>query len=191
MDSGRSFDSPGFSQTDVHPATCVNWRDAVAYSEWLSKHTGRKYRLPTEAEWEYVARGGSRTARFWGDDPVPACSYANVGDRSLKQLLPRSDHHECDDAHLYTAPVGTLRPNSFGVYDMLGNVWEWVQDCWGRLASTPADGSAVLTGNCAGRVMRGGAWNSSPNDARSAQRAGLPITARYSHFGFRVARELE
>jgi formylglycine-generating enzyme required for sulfatase activity len=131
---GAYWDNPGFNQIDRHPVTCVSWNDAQAFIKWLNKKTGSSYRLPSEAEWEYAARAGTKTARFWGDDPNDACSYANVADqtKSPDGKFQWSDIHECTDGYWFTAPVGSFRSNAFGLYDMLGNVSEWCQDVYGN-----------------------------------------------------------
>jgi len=196
---GRSWREPGIDQnTDRDPVVCVSWNDARAYASWLSKKTGKVYRLPTEAEWEYAARAGTRTARYWGDDPGQACVHENVGDQStrtaFRRTLSRSTgrRHECNDGRYYTAPVGSYKANGFGLYDMLGNVWEWTEDCWNAsYKGAPADGSAWVTGDCSRRVLRGGNWGSEPRRTRSAHRAGEPYDDRATARGFRLARTLD
>jgi formylglycine-generating enzyme required for sulfatase activity len=201
---GRSWRDPGFDQTsDRYPAVCVSWNDAKAFIRWLSRKTGKTYRLPTEAEWEYAARAGTRTARYWGDDPNQACVHENVADRSTYETgfsrqsrktwsRPSGRRHDCDDGRYLIAPVGSYRANGFGLYDMLGNVWEWTEDC-GNASYTgaPADGSAWLTGDCSRRVLRGSSWTSEPRYARSANRARDPSDYRSTGIGFRLARTLE
>ena len=127
--SGYDWNSPGFKQQDNQPVVCVSWNDSQKYISWLNKKSGKHYRLATEAEWEYAARGGTETIRFWGDDPDQACKYANVADQTKS---PRNTSwkpkHECNDGYWFTAPVGHYRPNPFGLYDMLGNVLEWTND---------------------------------------------------------------
>jgi len=125
QNEGANWRSPRFSQSDKHPVTCVSWNDGVAYAEWLSQQTGQQYRLPTEAEWEYAARAGTETARYWGNDPDKACGYANVADKTAKQEYSNWSIHNCTDGYAQTAPVGQFKPNKFGLYDMLGNLWEW------------------------------------------------------------------
>ena len=183
-----------------HPVACVSWNDAQAYVDWLSEETGERYRLPMEAEWEYAARAGTPSARYWGEDPNEACRYANVYDRGSEAALKREytitwKPHECEDGFKKTAPAGSLEPNPFGLYDMLGNVWEWVQDCWhdnyqgdGR----PDDGSAweAESGQCVLRVVRGGSWFSHPRWVRSATRGRLTPDLRYNDVGFRLALDL-
>jgi formylglycine-generating enzyme required for sulfatase activity len=189
-----SWRSPGLAQAqaDPHPVLCVSWNDARAYAQWLSKKTGRRYRLPTEAEWEYAARAGSAGARHWGDDPVQACRFANVADQSRFQTWSFGQKHDCTDGHYFTAPAGGYAPNRFGLYDMLGNVWEWTEDCWNAsYAGAPTDGSAWLKGDCGQRILRGGSWSTVPRFARSAARHKNPVDFRDNLTGFRVARSLD
>jgi formylglycine-generating enzyme required for sulfatase activity len=187
-----SWRSPGLTQADSHPVVCVSWNDARAHAQWLSKKTGKRYRLPTEAEWEYAARAGSTGARYWGDDPVQACRYANVADQSRFQTWGFGQKHECTDGHYFTAPVGGYAPNRFGLYDTIGNVWEWTEDCYNAsYAGAPADGAAWLSGDCAQRVLRGGSWSTVPRFARSAARHKNPADYRDNLTGFRLARTLE
>jgi formylglycine-generating enzyme required for sulfatase activity len=197
-DSRRGWRDVGFAQERDHPVVCISWRDAKAYADWLSSKTSRHYRLLTEAEWEYVARAGSAASRFWGADPEDACDYANVGDRAFtggilsRQTGPKvsaTAYHRCDDGFVYTAPVGRLHPNRFGLYDVMGNVLEWVEDCWNdTYDSAPSDGSAWLTGDCSRRVTRGGGWSDIPSFVRSANRDGKAPGLRMLNLGFRVAR---
>jgi len=189
-----SWRNPGLAQAqaDPHPVLCVSWNDARAYAQWLSKKTGKRYRLPTEAEWEYAARAGSSTARFWGDDPAQACRYSNVADQSRFQTWGFGQKHECTDGHYFTAPAGGYAPNRFGLYDMLGNVWEWSEDCWNSsYAGAPSDGSARLSGDCTQRVLRGGSWSTVPRFVRSAARHRNPADYRDNLTGFRLARSLD
>ena len=187
-----SWRSPGLAQADSHPVLCVSWNDARAYVQWLSRKTGKRYRLPTEAEWEYAARAGSVAARHWGDDPVQACRFANVADQSRFQTWGFGQKHECTDGHYFTAPAAGYSPNRFGLYDMLGNAWEWTEDCWNpSYAGAPADGSAWLAGDCAQRVTRGGSWSTVPRFVRSATRYRNSADHRDNLTGFRLARTLE
>lgn len=198
----RSWTAPGFPepQADNEPVVCVSWDDAKAYVDWLSKATGKVYRLPSETEWEYAARGGTTTARYFGDrdsdeDTVlsVACDYANVYDASSVTELPFPyPSARCRDGRTYTAPVGSFKPNAFDLYDMIGNVREWVRDCYtASYAGRPADGRAwEWAGGCELRAVRGGSWASRPADSRAAARGAEPQGQRQSDLGFRVVREL-
>jgi formylglycine-generating enzyme required for sulfatase activity len=171
----------------------VSWDDATAYAKWLSQRTGKGYRLLTEAEWEYAARAGTATTRYWGDSRDVGCAYANGADQAARtQVRGAGDWHiaDCQDRYGYTAPVGSYRPNAFGLHDMLGNLWEWTQDCWnGNYKGAPADGNAWATGDCELRSVRGGSWEDSPVAVRAAYRVGSPIEIRVFTRGFRVARD--
>ena len=188
--------SPGFAQTDRHPVICVSWDDATAYTVWLASSTGKPYRLLSEAEWEYAARAGTDTARYWGDAREPACKYANVADLTLAAALaakePAPDtYFQCRDGYVHTAPVGSFRPNEFGLFDMEGNVWEMVQECdLPTLDAAAADGSVRRGGDCAGHMDRGGSWVNSPKYLRIAARHKDVTGIRNTVLGFRVARDL-
>ena len=192
IQSGYDWRNPGYPQEQSHPAACINWHDARAYVEWLSRKSGKPYRLPTEAEWEYAARAGSATARYWGDGPEHACTYGNVWDRSAKNKVPvrsTSAIHDCDDGFAYTSPVAMFKPNSFGLYDMLGNVLQWTSDCLHHnYEGAPGDGSAWVGGDCSYHVVRGGAWSSQPRVVRSAARNFIPAGIRNLVVGVRVVR---
>ncbi len=189
---GRSWRSPGYEQSGTHSVVCVSWNDARAFVEWLSKKTGQQYRLPTEAEWEYAARAGTTAARYWGDDADQACEYANVADQTTHDRSSWSNKHNCNDGHWFPAPVGSFKPNRFGLFDVLGNVWEWTEDCWnGNYNGAPINGSVCASGNCSQRVIRGGSWNYDPRYVRSAKRNRSASDLRYDHSGFRLARTLE
>ncbi len=174
QDPARRWNAPGFPQGEGHPVVCVALEDAEAYIDWLSGRTGARYRLPTEAEWEYAARSGTTASRYWGNDPDAACQFANGADRRAKAKYPDWSTANCDDGYLYTAPAGTYRPNHFGLYDMLGNVWEWTADCWHEnYDNAPQDGSAWREADgseCDRRVVRGGSWFLNPQIVRSAFR---------------------
>lgn len=192
----RGWRDPGFAQDDTHPATCISWNDASAYTQWLSQKAGKRYRLLTEAEWEYAARAGTTTARYWGDDAgggARTCEFANSADQAARRSVPHAAQWgsaNCDDGHAFTAPAGRLRANAFGLHDMLGNVAEWTQDCWnGNYQGAPRDGSAWNTGDCGMRAVRGGAWDDAPIGVRAAYRVGSPVTVRVYARGFRVARD--
>ena len=182
---------PGYRQSGAHPVVCVSWADAQAYVGWLSRESGAEYRLLSEAEWEYAARGGTETARYWGEEETEQCRHANGADAAAKQKYHRLTVVECDDGHVHTAPVGSYTKNRFGVSDVLGNVWEWVEDCWNDdYAGAPADGTAWEQGNCDTRVLRGGSWDYVPRNLRSALRYRNTTGYRSDYVGFRVARRL-
>lgn len=189
---GRSenWRSPGFTQTDDHPAVCVNWDDAQAYVGWLSRETGHEYRLLSESEWEYAARAGTATARFWGESDARQCAYANGADASTWITYAA----ECNDGHAQTSPAGRFRVNGWGIRDMIGNAAEWVEDCWHRsYADAPSDARAWLReggGDCSHRVVRGGSWRSYSSDLRSASRDEKHSRSRANFTGFRVARSI-
>jgi formylglycine-generating enzyme required for sulfatase activity len=193
IDPTKSWRDAGFRQDDTHPAVCVSWEDANAYAGWLSEITGKKYRLLSEAEWEYAARAGTATARYWGNDVRRSCEYANGADRTAQAEIPDaigSYVADCRDRYAFTAPGGSYRANEFGLHDMLGNVGEWTQDCWnGDYQGAPRDGSARASGDCFMRAVRGGSWDDNPLGLRSAYRVGSPIVIRLYSRGFRVARD--
>ena len=165
------------------PVANVNWEDAQAYVGWLSGATGQEYRLLSEAEWEYVARAGTQTARYWGETEEGQCQYANGSDDDLS----------CSDHFENTAPVGSFPPNGFGLHDVLGNVWEWTADCWIEdYSDAPNDGSAreSESDECPSRVLRGGSWYSPPVSQRSANRTPMRAAWTLDSIGFRVARSV-
>jgi formylglycine-generating enzyme required for sulfatase activity len=189
---GRSWRDPGFPQSGSHPAVCINFADAEAYVDWLSVKTGKRYRLLTEAEWEYAARAGTTTRFFFGDDEKETCRYGNGTDLEAKRKVPGlGPSAPCSDGYAYTAPVGSFPPNAFGFYDMHGNARQWVEDCFhANYVGAPTDGSAWTSADCAVRVQRGGAWGYRPANLRSAYRDGNEPALRRSFTGFRVARTL-
>ena len=191
--SGRGWKNPGFEheQGETEPVVCVSWDDAQAYVRWLSDQTGEGYRLLSEAEWEYVARAGTTTARHWGESEAGQCRYANGGDQTAKSHNDGWTVAACDDGHYQTAPVGRYEANAFGLYDVLGNVWEWTEDCWNKsYAGAPSNGGAWESGECSRRVLRGGSWGDWPRVLRSAVRFGFTAGNRLSYLGFRLARTL-
>lgn len=187
-----------------NPVINVSWDAAQSYVKWLSKKTGKAYRLPSEAEWEYAARAGTKTSRYWGNRPENACQYANVFDESVKRdprFVEGMSIHNCNDGYIFTAPVGSFKPNQFGLYDMLGNVKEWVQDCYyGDYLDAPTDGrewkwkkknGEFDTCQNSERVVRGGSFfSSSPVHVRSAAREHRMPSEPGKGLGFRVARSL-
>ena len=185
--SGRGWDNPGFSQGGDHPVVCVSYEDAQAYIRWLSRRTGRSYRLPKEAEWEYAGRAGTTTIRHWGDSADGACRYANVADQTAKGSFSGWTVHDCSDGYVYTAPVGSFRPNGYGLYDIQGNVWEWTCSVY----TDHYDGSEKLCTNDASarRAVRGGSWVTLPAGVRSADRYWYVPSFRDIHLGFRLAQD--
>ena len=189
--SGRGWRNSGYEQTAEHPVVCVSWEDAQAYVRWLSEETGEAYRLLSEAEWEYVARGGTRTARYWGESEAGQCRYGNGRDLTMKSYDASLPVAACDDGYYQTAPVGSFSANGFGLHDVLGNVWEWVADCWHEsYEGAPSDGGAWASGDCSRRVIRGSSWRGIPRHGRSADRSRLTAGLRYYSGGFRLARTL-
>ncbi len=184
------------------PVINVSWDEAVAYSQWLSKRLGMKYRLPTEAEWEYAARATTRTAHYWPDskesEEDAACAHANVFDAKNEAQIKEAYYvtwarFNCEDAFPFTAPVGQLHANAWNLHDMLGNIWEWTQDCYADgYVGAPTDGSADETSgkdDCSRRVLRGGSWNIGPQNVRSSIRDWCTPDCRVNDVGFRLVRE--
>jgi formylglycine-generating enzyme required for sulfatase activity/uncharacterized caspase-like protein len=208
LQPGRHWRDPGHPQTDGHPVVCLSWNDVQAYLQWLNGGTER-YRLATEAEWEFAARGGTTSPRPWSESPGffgriwnaakigskperPAsrsCGYANVADEALRKLLDWPDTLNCEDSYAQAVPGGYFSRNNFGLYDMIGNAAEWVQDCWNPShQGAPADARARNSGDCTRRVVRGGSWASKAASIRSAARAVQPHAYRAADLGFRIAR---
>lgn len=191
-DPRYSWRNPGFVQGDDHPVVNVTWNDAQALAAWLSRTEGRHYRLPTEAEWEYACRAGSRTRYSTGDDPASLPGAANLFDARSARYWPRWSAMalQADDGFAFTAPVGRFAPNAWGLYDMHGNAWEWVAD-WhddDYYAHSPVDDPQ---GPAAGtvRVRRGGSWHTWAFYARSSYRNWNTPDTRYTLVGIRLVRE--
>jgi formylglycine-generating enzyme required for sulfatase activity len=191
QDPRGTWRDPGFSQADDHPVVCVSWEDAQAYVAWLNTQAPRGgYRLLTEAEWEYAARAGTTSPYIWGADPNAGCAHANGADATARASYAGWTTSTCNDGALNTAVVAAYQRNVFGLYDMIGNVWEWVQDCYAESYSgLPTDGSASEI-SCSYRGNRGGSWVSNPRSLRSAIRYENAPSVRGSDLGFRVARTL-
>jgi formylglycine-generating enzyme required for sulfatase activity len=173
---------PGFTQSDRDPVVCVSWQDTQAYISWLnhkSQHAVRgtgPYQLPSEAEWEYATRAATSTARWWGNQIEPGHGQITEYD---------------GDPERGTAPVGSFPPNPFGLYDVLGNAAQVVEDCWhDTYSGAPSDASPWLAGNCSLRSVRGGAWHGAPWASRSATRSGQDPNIGANTNGFRVAKTL-
>ena len=204
LDPLGTWKSTGFAQTDRHPAVCLNWQDAVDYTAWLSRRTGHHYRLPSEAEWEYAARADATTAYPWGN--AADHGRANYGlDKGFKGRVSGRDRW------IHTSPVGAFPPNRFGLYDMSGNVLQFVADCLSPYSETPRDGSPQQRdrplafggdfkdfdgmAGCGFRVVRGGDWGDPPEMLRAGFRNFSPgppetlITYRSTGLGMRVARD--
>ena len=194
-DASKSWRNPGYPQNDGHPVVCVSWTDAKAYADWLARKTGKPYRLLSEAEWEYAARAGSSSPWPWGFDADQGCRQANIADLSFtkgvspgKGMQWKEGFAKCDDGSAYTANVGSYQRNAFGLFDMIGNVWEWTEDCWNAsYQGAPTEGQAWLTGDCALRVDRGGSWDLNYADfLLSSSRYHYAPDRRSLSLGFRV-----
>jgi formylglycine-generating enzyme required for sulfatase activity len=175
------------------PVVNISWNDANAYVQWLSQRTGKKYRLPSEAEFEYALRAGS-TTRYWWGSGTPKTKVENLTgslDRSPSGRRWSHSFQGYSDGYWGNAPVMSFAPNAFGLYDMDGNVSEWMIDCWhDNYIRAPVDGSAWVNPGCSIRVVRGGSWGSSPEQANSAYRQGADASVRSGRVGFRILREL-
>ncbi len=184
---GLDWKAPGFVQSDDHPVTCVNWHDAQAFITWLNHKAGEAFRLPSEAEWEYAARAGSESVYYMGEDPSELCAHANAADKRALEHYPGFAVNDCDDGYVRTSPVASFAASPWGLYDIYGNVWEWVEDCWrASYAGAPTDGSAVLEGDCTRRGFRGGGYGDIPHYARSTLRNRGNALHRKDDIGFRL-----
>ena len=193
---GVNWHNPGYPQTDKHPVVCVTYDDAVDYAAWLARTTGKPYRLASEEEWEYAARGGTKTAWYWGDDPEQGCKKAALLTSGTMAAFgwPRSMNGMmiCSDPTAFARPVASFAPNPFGLYDMIGNAFEWVADCSETShAGDPGDGSVRKVTNCQKRMLKGGGYHTPFWLTRAAVRSNpLPPSFRMMTVGFRVARDL-
>jgi formylglycine-generating enzyme required for sulfatase activity len=215
---GASWREPGFPQTDDHPVTCVSWKDAQAFCKWLSEKEKAVYRLPTEAEWEYACRAGTRTSYCGGQNPDSVYAYGNVADATLYAKFPDDVLRQRTaglepgqgDGHVFTAPVASLRANAWGLYDMHGNLWEWCSDKYSdrihddmlklarergsRNSPEPIvdpQGPETTSQHEFGdwRSLRGGSWYVAPLQCRSSVRGFAEAADAFSYIGFRVVRE--
>ena len=188
LTQGLSWRNPGFAQTERDPVVCLSFDDATRYARWLSRKTGKSYRLPSESEWEYAARAGTKIQRYWSGGNARACHFANVLDLAAAKAfkIDKSDNafFPCYDGYIYTAPVGSFPPNAFGLYDMLGNVYQWTADCYTSDYKRQPDDE---NGKCYKRVLRGGSYANSPFEVRSAYRHGLEQSNRDIFSGIRMA----
>lgn len=189
---------PGYGRpvADDEPVACLNWTHVNAYVTWLAEYTGKPYRLISESEWEYAARAG-RDSDFtyaWGEDEAAACAEGNVYDERAAASRPDLSlpNAPCDDGYAGLAPVGQFAPNPFGVYDMTGNVWEWLADCYEMpyADAAPVDGSVYINETCDRRGVRGGSWLSTMFWQRPTFRGRDPEDLTSRIFGLRVARDL-
>lgn len=178
-EQGYHWGNTGFPQNDNSPVTCVSVQDAKDYLAWLSKKTGDKWRLPTEVEWEHAARAGGEAPYYWGTNPNDMCQHANGTDVSVSRRFPRWRTDKCNDGYTFTAPVGSFKPNAWGFYDMLGNVWEWTDSCYDK-------GTKYCRGEY---VRRGGSWSSNHQFLRAAGRFRTEDYKRVVDIGFRAVRE--
>jgi formylglycine-generating enzyme required for sulfatase activity len=194
----RSWRNPGFPTVGNQPVVCLSWNDAKAYVTWLSSKTGNPYRLPTEAEWEYAARGRTEpvpyTRWFFGDDENDLCRYGNSMDHTARISIEANQtwpFAECSDGYAYASPVGSFMPNNFGLYDMVGNAWQFTEDCYhDSYAGAPSDGSAWTTGECVRRTNRGGGWSVFPKNLRTPMRGRTLPEDRFTSTGIRLVRTL-
>jgi formylglycine-generating enzyme required for sulfatase activity len=184
----QTWRDPGFEQSDAHPVTCVSWNDAEAFCQWLSQKERRRYRLPTEAEWEFACRAHNWGAYPWGDDPAAGGGWANVADQGSRESLKVNALFSWSDGATATAPVGSYRKSPFGLFDLVGNVREWCSDWYGPY---PTLRSEDPTGPASGtlRVVRGGSYRSGPRDCRSAARGALFGEESAADLGFRIVLE--
>ena len=203
---GGCLHRPSDEGRGAYPVVNVSYDYIIEqYIPWLNRVTGKSYRLPTEAEWEYAARAGTETSHFFGADATDFtgnnpgndyCGYANIEGREVfeasGEIMMAWDKELCSDGSVGAAIVGSYLPNSFGLYDMYGNVEEFTQDCWNRnYRRAPLDGSAWLSGICDLRITRGGSWATSIWDASSFHRSGVNTDIDYASVGFRLARSLD
>lgn len=176
-------DDRGWGRNQL-PVINVSWEDARAYTQWLSLNTGQKWRLPSEAEWEYAARAGKYSNYQSGNQQEAVCSVGNIADQKAYNAGIATQITQCDDGAVHTKQVGSYSANSFGLYDMHGNLWEWVADCYAAYA----DNSGSV--QCEKRVIRGGSFLTPAMSARVSNREALMPSERLHQVGFRVVREL-
>ncbi|NMP31911.1 SUMF1/EgtB/PvdO family nonheme iron enzyme [Thalassotalea sp. M1531] len=195
--SKGNWQTNALNTSEFQPVVCINWQAAKAYVDWLAKETGRPYRLPTEAEWEYAARAGTKTTYSFGDESkVNVCEYANTADLYGESILQRDRNtsyvnwstgiNNCSDGSAYASIVGMYKPNPFGLHDMLSNVLEFLQDCYvDNYQGAPVDGSARESENCERRATRGGSWHW--NHWPLTNRGRIPVDFAGGVDGFRIA----
>lgn len=190
-----NWEDPGYAVTDDHPVACIKRPAILAYIDWLSEKTGKSYRLPSEAEYEYAARAGSDTTTFWGEDWTQACTYQNGADLTFVPNvpdIPYGQYAECDDGYVFTSPVGSYEPNPWGFYDLAGNVSESTADCYqDSHDGMPTNGAPVSKSRCRAWVAKGGSWAGFPGLLRPATRLRIREVTTGTGFGFRVARDVQ
>ncbi len=189
----HNWQNPGYPQRESDPVVCVSYTDAKAYADWLSSKTGRNYRVPSAVEFEYASRAGSSSPWYWGTDPSKACEYANIGDKTFAHKFPTRTSFPCTDGYVFTTKVGRFQPNNFGLYDMIGNAWEWTADCFKKdLTNIPVDGSTYIgtEEECKARTPKGGSWISGISWSRAAVRSRDGTDYKSFMLGFRVAAEI-
>jgi formylglycine-generating enzyme required for sulfatase activity len=192
---GYTWDNPGHPQREDAPVVCVSWEDATAFAQWLAAKTGKPYRLLSSTEFEYATRAGTRGPWFWGPDNAKACEHANVADDTYRRLYTYGPVFACNDNWERLAPVASFKPNPFGLHDMLGNAWEWTDDCYHEsMAGAPIDGRPWLAedgGNCRARTPRGGAWASGTDWLKAGSQSADLANYHSQLLGFRVALTLK
>ncbi|HBM87433.1 MAG TPA: hypothetical protein DD437_02700 [Rhodobiaceae bacterium] len=188
QDETTDWRAPGFDQTEFDPVVCVSREDALAYIAWASDRDGKPYRLPSEAEW-HLASAANLPEPFWSTR-YDVCNFGNVPDLTSKNKTAKAGE-PCDDGALYTAPVASYQPNPNGLYDMIGNAWEWTADCWtGSYEDLPADGSPLSDAACQEFALRGHSWTDAPGPVRPQTRYSLSPVARQSMVSFRLAMDV-
>lgn len=189
--------TPEYAPSDFHPVMCVSWDDATAYLTWLSQQTGKKYRLPTEAEWEYAAGAGSTAKYFFGNDDKSICQYGNAFDESGMRAFVRDKEYKkrdmmCDDGAEYTTVVGMYKPNAFGLYDTIGNISEWVEDCdHENYEGAPTDGSAWISEKCYMRSRKGSTYGQGESSHTTMRAHGGQNNRSSLGEGFRVVEDIQ
>ena len=186
MWDGYSWKKTGLEHTDDHPVLNVSWNDAAEFCKWLARKSGRRVKLPTEAQWEYACRGRTKTSYPWGDKPDQGRGWCNVGDEETKRTINLASSFDFRDKYMYLAPVGQFNPNDFGLYDMIGNASEWCSDWFAESYTKANDRDPGGPGSGKYRVLRGSNWLGDPEDSRSASRRCAQPNRTYGN-GFRVA----
>jgi len=188
QDQTANWRNPGFPQSETDPVVCVSLEDATAFLAWASARDEKQYRLPSEAEW-HLASGANLPTPFWGTQ-YDICDFGNVPDLTSKNKTAKAGE-PCSDGALYTAPVASYKPNPNGLFDMIGNAWEWTADCWtGSYEGLPTDGSPLLDPGCTEHALRGHSWTDAPGPVRPQTRYSLSPVARQSIVGFRIAADV-